>query len=475
MYQTSFMDKFVKIKSANKEGTTNNGTQPLAAVLRPQTLTEFVGQQDIVGEGSVLRRLILSDAVPSLILWGPPGSGKTTLAHIIAKRTNKKFIQTSAVTTTLPEVREIITKAEQRLRTNGQTTILFLDEIHRFNKLQQDVFLPYVEPGIITLIGATTENPSFSINNALLSRCQVFRLKEIGNEEMSVVIQRGLMKINSIPIQGSDPEVYPYNVVSNLPKQFQSINLIQNRALQIINKNDRPIEEVDQLFRKCLSESASALSFVKNMLRQKIELQLNEQNELDQNQNNNIQQEQNQSTIEKDIKLVNNEERLNNISEQVDQMILNEEWKNDLCYICPKCHCIRIVIVEDALQALVQRSNGDCRSALGYLEMIVKHSVSNRKERVQVLWVGSGLDVMYRKEILRENQQEKDLLLMEKNNEDDQFDNQMDIDEQGIPSEVTQLIELGFNPEKAREVLGKHKFDEALEILLNEKKRKISY
>ena len=155
--------------------------QPLAARLRPRTLDEYAGQTHLLGEGKVLRRLIESDQVSSMIFWGPPGVGKTTLARIIANRTKASFIDFSAVTSGIKEIRTVMQQAEDNRR-YGEKTIVFVDEIHRFNKAQQDAFLPFVEKGSIILIGATTENPSFEINSALLSRCKVFVLQALQSE-----------------------------------------------------------------------------------------------------------------------------------------------------------------------------------------------------------------------------------------------------------------------------------------------------
>ena len=165
--------------------------QPLAARLRPQTLDEFVGQTHLLGPGKVLRRLIESDQVSSMIFWGPPGVGKTTLARIIANRTKSAFIDFSAVTSGIREIRTVMQQAEENRRF-GDRTILFVDEIHRFNKTQQDAFLPFVEKGSIILIGATTENPSFEINGALLSRCKVFVLQALKTEELAGLLRRAV-------------------------------------------------------------------------------------------------------------------------------------------------------------------------------------------------------------------------------------------------------------------------------------------
>ena len=165
--------------------------QPLAARLRPRTLDEFAGQEHLLGEGKVLRRLIEGDQVSSMIFWGPPGVGKTTLARIIAGKTKAEFIDFSAVTSGIKEIRAVMARAEEGRRF-GQRTILFVDEIHRFNKAQQDAFLPFVEKGSITLIGATTENPSFEINGALLSRCKVFVLHALTKEDLLSLLLRAM-------------------------------------------------------------------------------------------------------------------------------------------------------------------------------------------------------------------------------------------------------------------------------------------
>ncbi len=169
----------------------NEYNNPLASRLRPATLEEFAGQEQLLGAGSVLRRMIDSDQVPSMIFWGPPGVGKTTLARIIAGRTKSKFIDFSAVTSGIKEIKEVMAQSETA-RMLGERTILFVDEIHRFNKAQQDAFLPYVEKGSIVLIGATTENPSFEINSALLSRCKVFVLQALSPDELVTLLRRAL-------------------------------------------------------------------------------------------------------------------------------------------------------------------------------------------------------------------------------------------------------------------------------------------
>ena len=170
---------------------------PLAARVRPKALGELVGQQQILGEGSALRRAIEEDRVGSLILYGPPGSGKTTLARIVAATTDAAFEQLSAVSATVAEVRAVIAAARERLGANSRRTILFLDEIHRFNKAQQDALLPSVEEGLLTLIGATTENPYFEVNASLLSRCQVYELEPLSQEELQVIVRRGAAELGA--------------------------------------------------------------------------------------------------------------------------------------------------------------------------------------------------------------------------------------------------------------------------------------
>lgn len=164
---------------------------PLASRLRPNQLEDFVGQKHLIGKGKILRQLIEKDQITSMIFWGPPGVGKTTLARIIAKHTKSDFIDFSAVTSGIKEIKTVMEQAEQSRRM-GKRTLLFVDEIHRFNKAQQDAFLPYVEKGSITLIGATTENPSFEVNSALLSRCRVFVLKPLEEEDLTNMLTHAL-------------------------------------------------------------------------------------------------------------------------------------------------------------------------------------------------------------------------------------------------------------------------------------------
>ena len=192
-------------------------SQPLAARLRPQTLDEYVGQTHLLGPGKVLRKLIENDNISSMIFWGPPGVGKTTLARIIANATKAKFIDFSAVTSGIKEIRAVMQEAELN-RQCGERTIVFVDEIHRFNKAQQDAFLPFVEKGSIILIGATTENPSFEVNGALLSRCKVFVLQALTAEDLTSLLTRAIR----------DPRGFGLQTIHMAPELIEMIAVFAN-------------------------------------------------------------------------------------------------------------------------------------------------------------------------------------------------------------------------------------------------------
>lgn len=200
----------------------NRAMTPLAVRLRPDSLDDFVGQQHLVGEGKILRQLIEKDQISSMIFWGPPGVGKTTLASIIAGKTKSEFINFSAVTSGIKEIKEVMNRAEMSRRV-GMRTVLFVDEIHRFNKAQQDAFLPYVERGSIVLIGATTENPSFEINAALLSRCRVFVLKPLEESDLVKLLENAL----------KNPSGYGNQTVEISPENLHAIAVFANGDARI--------------------------------------------------------------------------------------------------------------------------------------------------------------------------------------------------------------------------------------------------
>ncbi len=209
---------------------------PLAARMRPTSFDEFVGQEHIIGEKRVLRKAIESSNLPSIILWGPPGSGKTTLAYIVANTTDSYFSPVSAVSAGVADLRRIIDQAKERRKMSRQRTILFIDEIHRFNKAQQDAILPFVEDGTITLIGATTENPSFEVISALLSRCQVFTLKPLTGDEIQIIIFRAqkdrLRGLGALKVELADDALNHLITMSNKDARV-ALNILEVSALTI--------------------------------------------------------------------------------------------------------------------------------------------------------------------------------------------------------------------------------------------------
>jgi putative ATPase len=215
--------------------------------MRPQSLDEFVGQEQVLGEGSALRTAIESDRVRSAIFYGPPGTGKTTLARIVANMTGAAFEELSAVSATVAQVREVLARARERLGANGQRTILFLDEIHRFNKAQQDALLPGVEEGVITLIGATTENPYFEVNSALLSRSQVYELEPLSLEELATIVGRGAEELGA-----KVPDQLAHAIATRAGGDARSAHNILELAWQTAQAAEEPLgeEHVEDAARK---------------------------------------------------------------------------------------------------------------------------------------------------------------------------------------------------------------------------------
>jgi putative ATPase len=220
---------------------------PLALRLRPRSLGEFVGQEQVLGEGSALRLAIAEDRVGSAILYGPPGTGKTTLARIVAETTGAAFEELSAVSASVADVRAVLARARDRLGGSGQRTILFLDEIHRFNKAQQDALLPAVEEGLVTLIGATTENPYFEVNSALLSRCQIYELVPLGEEELRVIVAHGVGAL-----EAEVPEHVQELVARRAGGDARNALNILELAVQTARAEDTPVseEQVEDAARK---------------------------------------------------------------------------------------------------------------------------------------------------------------------------------------------------------------------------------
>ncbi|MCR5502622.1 MAG: replication-associated recombination protein A [Lachnospiraceae bacterium] len=231
--------------------------RPLAERLRPRSLDEFAGQEHLIGEGKVLRNLIEKDMISSMIFWGPPGVGKTTLAKIIASTTKAKFINFSAVTSGIKDIRTVMERAEENRR-YGEKTIVFVDEIHRFNKAQQDAFLPFVEKGSIILIGATTENPSFEVNGALLSRCKVFVLKGLDAEAVKGLLSHALKDPRGFGDQTvdiSDDILYKIANFSN----GDARTALSTLEMVILNgelSSDGSVKVTDEILEQCISKKS---------------------------------------------------------------------------------------------------------------------------------------------------------------------------------------------------------------------------
>ena len=235
----------------------NETNQPLASRLRPGNLDEFVGQSHLIGEGKILRRLIEDDKISSMIFWGPPGVGKTTLASIIANKTHSVFINFSAVTSGIKEIKIVMTQAEQA-RKMGEKTIVFVDEIHRFNKAQQDAFLPFVEKGSIILIGATTENPSFEVNGALLSRCKVFVLQALKTEDLVQLLKRAITDERGFGGQKVNITDEQLEIVAKFANG-DARNALSTLEMVVLNGNvdtDGGITVTDETLEQCISKKS---------------------------------------------------------------------------------------------------------------------------------------------------------------------------------------------------------------------------
>ena len=230
---------------------------PLASRLRPKTLEEFVGQEHLLGKGKMLRQLIERDQISSMIFWGPPGVGKTTLASIIAGRTKADFINFSAVTSGIREIKEVMNQAENS-RKMGIRTVLFVDEIHRFNKAQQDAFLPFVEKGSIILIGATTENPSFEVNAALLSRCKVFVLKALSEQNLVALLKHALTSPDGFGgqrVQMTETQLCAVAAVANGDART-ALNTLEMAVLNGEIGSDGSITVTEEGMEQCISRKS---------------------------------------------------------------------------------------------------------------------------------------------------------------------------------------------------------------------------
>lgn len=246
--------------SAESQNSKTFWNEPLAYVLRPQTLEEFFGQEELVGDGKLLKQLIEKDELHSVIFFGPPGVGKTTLATIIAHKTSAEFEVMSAVTSGVPELRKVIAVAKERKKM-GHRTVLFVDEIHRFNKAQQDALLPHVEDGTITLIGATTENPSFEVISALLSRSQVFVFKSLDENALHGILQRALEKVAVLSSQ-------PLTKISE-EGQFFLVRFANGDARLLLNTLEIILKIVPQASAKSRSATEVSLDDIQKVLQRK--------------------------------------------------------------------------------------------------------------------------------------------------------------------------------------------------------------
>jgi putative ATPase len=233
------------------EAANRRRAQPLAARMRPATLDEFVGQQQFLGEGKLLRRLIASDRLGSVIFYGPPGTGKTTLAQLLAVATRATFRQLSAVTSGVKELREVLEESRDRLSASGNKTLLFIDEIHRFNKTQQDALLPDVEEGVVTLVGATTQNPFFAINSALVSRSRVFQFEPLSPDDVKALLRRALADrergLGGIPVHLHDDALEFLARVSDGDAR-RALGALE---IGVLSSTDRPVE-----FTRALAEES---------------------------------------------------------------------------------------------------------------------------------------------------------------------------------------------------------------------------
>lgn len=230
---------------------------PLAERMRPSKLADFVGQEHLVGKGRILHELIARDRIPSLLLWGPPGSGKTTLATILANSIHADFVFFSAVLSGVKEIRKIVTQAEQKQATADVQTILFVDEIHRFNKSQQDAFLPHVETGLLTLIGATTENPSFEVIAPLLSRCQVLLLHPLDSEDIKKILQRALRDNDGLAGEGLEIEDQALEMLAKGVDGDcrRALNCLETASILVQkNSGNKPLIITGELVREAMQE-----------------------------------------------------------------------------------------------------------------------------------------------------------------------------------------------------------------------------